>query len=428
MDPYHRRFEDDKVIDETTSTKGRSWYLTTIDQKSRLWLKPHWRAGKVEHEQRIVVWAKVGAGQYVVVRGKGVGLSREYGKGGERCTMGKIDFQGNAFGLLAAHPNRPLVSLHHMEKIDPIFPNMSRMKTLLHLYHGATFDPHRILQQTVCYDSRFSWTISVSWGYVVQIFEHNVQMRDAQRVQESWLPRKKNAYGTFYEFNNRKFESDPCRRQEARRLGLKSVVGVKIGTSSGAIEEKINEIVESLTSNLEESLNGTIQFGPSKALSINPVILKANKKEAQQQWLGMVLDTGSQRSDPLSTGKKSWEWLDTMPFEKVTFLPEGISDHCPAKLTYLIFAYDLMVFCKGKEGSIIKIKESLAHFNVVTELVVNMKKSSIFLALIEDNVKAQIMSLTGFSQGGLLICNLISLFFRQTPSFQFRHPVLQAGS
>lgn len=94
--------------------------------------------------------------------------------------------------------------------------------------------------------------------------------------------------------------------QEARRLGLKSVVGVKIGTSSSAIEEKINEIVESLTSNLEESLNGTIQVGPSKALSINAVILKANKKEAQQQWLGMVLDTGSQRSDPLSTGKKSW--------------------------------------------------------------------------------------------------------------------------
>ncbi|KAF3648799.1 hypothetical protein FXO38_17985 [Capsicum annuum] len=301
-------------------------------------------------------------------------------------------------------------------------------------------------------------------------------MPDAQRVQESCLPWKKNAYGTFYEFNNRKFESDPCRRQEARRLGLKSVVGVKIGTSSSAIEEKINEIVESLTSNLEESLNGTIQVGPSKALSINAVILKANKKEAQQQWLGMVLDTGSQRSDPLSTGKKSWEWLDTMPSEKVTFLPEGISDHCPAKLTYLIFADDLMVFCKGKEGSIIKIKESLAHFNAVTELVVNMKKSNIFLALMEDNVKAQLMSLTGFSQdskcrlflwentdgkrkvplvawnkvcvpqkygglgikeygmwnmasvGGLLTFNFITLFFRRVPDLQFYHPLLQAGS
>ncbi|PHU07747.1 hypothetical protein BC332_24236 [Capsicum chinense] len=136
----------------------------------------------------------------------GVTLSHEPG-------FHQMDVNGNAFGLLAAHPIRPLVSLHHMEKIDPIFPYMSRMKALQHLYHAATFDPHRILQQTVCYDSRFSWTISVSWGYVVQIFEHNVQMPDAQRVQESYLPWKKNAYGTLYEFNNRKFESDPCRRQ-----------------------------------------------------------------------------------------------------------------------------------------------------------------------------------------------------------------------
>ncbi|KAM3382786.1 hypothetical protein P3S68_008361 [Capsicum galapagoense] len=137
----------------------------------------------------------------------GVTLSHEPG-------FHQMDVNGNAFGLLAAHPIRPLVSLHHMEKIDPIFPYMSRMKALQHLYHAATFDPHRILQQTVCYDSRFSWTISVSWGYVVQIFEHNVQMPDAQRVQESYLPWKKNAYGTLYEFNNRKFESDPCRRQQ----------------------------------------------------------------------------------------------------------------------------------------------------------------------------------------------------------------------
>ncbi|KAK4727419.1 hypothetical protein R3W88_032336 [Solanum pinnatisectum] len=125
----------------------------------------------------------------------------------------QMDFLGNAFGLLAAHPIRPLVSLHHMEKIDPIFPNMTRMKSLEHLYHVANFDPQRILQQTVCYDRRFSWTVSVSWGYVVQVFEHNVQLPDAQRVQESYLPWKKNAYGTLYEFNIRKFELDPCKRQ-----------------------------------------------------------------------------------------------------------------------------------------------------------------------------------------------------------------------
>ncbi|XP_009605991.1 uncharacterized protein [Nicotiana tomentosiformis] len=125
----------------------------------------------------------------------------------------QMDFHGNVFGLLAAHSIRPLVSLHHMEIIDPIFPNMTRMKALEHLYQAASFYPQRILQQTVCYDRRFSWTVSVSWGYAVQVFAHNVFLPDAQRVQESYFPWKKNAYGTLYEYNTRKFESDPCKKQ-----------------------------------------------------------------------------------------------------------------------------------------------------------------------------------------------------------------------
>lgn len=124
-----------------------------------------------------------------------------------------MDFHGNVFGLLAAHSIRPLVSLHHMEIIEPIFPNMTRMKSLEHLYQAASFDPQRLLQQAVCYDRRFSWTVSVSWGYAVQVFAHNVFLTDAQRVQESYLPWKKNAYGTLYEYNTRKFESDQCKKQ-----------------------------------------------------------------------------------------------------------------------------------------------------------------------------------------------------------------------
>ncbi|XP_047264686.1 uncharacterized protein LOC107864894 [Capsicum annuum] len=62
-----------------------------------------------------------------------------------------------------------------------------------------------------------------------------------------------------------------------------------------------------------------------------------------------------------------------------------------------------MVFCKGEKGSVIKIKEALAHFSTVTGLVANMEKSNIILACMEENVKTQLMSLTGFSQGTLPI-------------------------
>ncbi|KAF3618723.1 hypothetical protein FXO38_28358 [Capsicum annuum] len=69
--------------------------------------------------------------------------------------------------------------------------------------------------------------------------------------------------------------------QEARRRGTKSAVGVKIGTISIAIERKSNGRVESLNSDSEESIYGTEQAGPSKASSIDPVLLKAKQKEAE---------------------------------------------------------------------------------------------------------------------------------------------------
>lgn len=50
------------------------------------------------------------------------------------------------------------------------------------------------------------------------------------------------------------------------------------------------------------------------------------------------------------------------------------------KLTHLIFADDLMIFCKGNVSSVSRVMEALTHFSEVTGLVANMDKSSIFLA------------------------------------------------
>ncbi|KAM3395398.1 hypothetical protein P3S68_004404 [Capsicum galapagoense] len=136
----------------------------------------------------------------------GVGLTREPG-------FHQMDFHGNVFGMLAAHPLRPLVSMHHIEKIDPIFPNMTTGRALEHLYNAASFDPHRILQQTVCYDRWFSWTVSVSWGYAVQVFNKNVLFPNVQRVQESYAPWKSSHLGGLYDLDTKKYAFDPCQRQ-----------------------------------------------------------------------------------------------------------------------------------------------------------------------------------------------------------------------
>lgn len=73
------------------------------------------------------------------------------------------------------------------------------------------------------------------------------------------------------------------------------------------------------------------------------------------------------------------------------------------KLTHLIFAEDLMIFCNGDVSSIQRVMEALRHFNSATGLVANEEKSNIFLAGIAESVQAEILDITGFSEGSLPI-------------------------
>ncbi|KAL3821003.1 hypothetical protein ACJIZ3_006908 [Penstemon smallii] len=125
----------------------------------------------------------------------------------------QMDFRGSMFGFLASHPISPLVSLHASDTIDPIFPNMTTIMSLEHLFKAVSIDSRRVMQQTVCYDRWFSWTISVSWGYAVQIFPHHVFLPDAIRTQETYIPLKKGGgINDFYDVDTMGYDPDPCRR------------------------------------------------------------------------------------------------------------------------------------------------------------------------------------------------------------------------
>ncbi|XP_020220921.1 uncharacterized protein LOC109803655 [Cajanus cajan] len=90
---------------------------------------------------------------------------------------------------------------------------MTTTQSLQHLFEAVNVDSERILQQTVCYERRLSWTISVSWGYAVQVFQHNMLLPDVLRVQKTfkqWL--KGNVLRGIYTFNTREFHPDPCKR------------------------------------------------------------------------------------------------------------------------------------------------------------------------------------------------------------------------
>ncbi|RZC83772.1 hypothetical protein C5167_046558 [Papaver somniferum] len=136
----------------------------------------------------------------------GVSLTHEVG-------FHQVDLRGNLFGLLASHPLAPLISLHHLDKADPIFPNKTTHQAVEHLLKAATTDPHRVVQQTICYDNMFSRTISISWGHAVQIFEGNVLVRDLLQVRNTFKLWREDISNTdLYMFNTRKIDSNPCKR------------------------------------------------------------------------------------------------------------------------------------------------------------------------------------------------------------------------
>ncbi|KAL9457583.1 hypothetical protein AB3S75_006598 [Citrus x aurantiifolia] len=136
----------------------------------------------------------------------GVGLTPEPG-------FHQLDMRGDMFGMLSAHPLSPLLSLHHLDAIDPIFPNMNRTQALQHLFKAVNVDPARILQQTVCYDQSSQLTVSVAWGFAVQVYEGNQLLPDLlslQRTFTSW--RRGSNVESHFMFNLRDYPRDPCKR------------------------------------------------------------------------------------------------------------------------------------------------------------------------------------------------------------------------
>ncbi|CAO2174239.1 unnamed protein product [Urochloa humidicola] len=98
----------------------------------------------------------------------GIPLTREPG-------FHQLDLHGDAYGLLSAHPVAPLLSLHHLDNIEPISPQgQTPLDAVRSLVDAAQLDPARSLQQTFCYYHDYggghNWSVSVAWGYTAQLY------------------------------------------------------------------------------------------------------------------------------------------------------------------------------------------------------------------------------------------------------------------
>ncbi|XP_015078581.1 uncharacterized protein LOC107022494 [Solanum pennellii] len=135
----------------------------------------------------------------------GVPLTREPG-------FHQYDVYGNLLGLLGAHPVTPLVSIHHLDVVDPIIPRMSRVDGLQRIFESMKYDTASIMQQSICYDKQKYWSISVSWGYVVQITRGNISPRELEMPTRTFLNWYKRADYTAYAFNTRPVTKHPCQK------------------------------------------------------------------------------------------------------------------------------------------------------------------------------------------------------------------------
>ncbi|KAI4370091.1 hypothetical protein MLD38_018473 [Melastoma candidum] len=133
----------------------------------------------------------------------GVPLTRHLG-------FHQFDVYGNLFGLLAAHPVTPLVSLHHLDIVEPIFPNVTRLQALHRLALPTKLDSAALMQQSICYDKSRAWTVSVSWGYAVQVFRGTFSPREIEMPARTFLNWYKKTDYTAYAFNTRPVSRNPC--------------------------------------------------------------------------------------------------------------------------------------------------------------------------------------------------------------------------
>jgi len=139
-----------------------------------------------------------------------------------------MDIRGNAMGMLAAHPQAPLVSLHHMDIIYPIFPGLTKYASIDHLLQAAKVESASVFQQSMCYAHGQKWSFSISWGYVVQVYKGYLAPRELEIPLRTFSSVKRGNDRAEFPFNTREVPKEPCKRPSM--FYMKSVRGPSVNT------------------------------------------------------------------------------------------------------------------------------------------------------------------------------------------------------
>lgn len=124
----------------------------------------------------------------------------------------QFDLHGNAFGLLAGHPITPFISMHHLEEVDPFFPQYNAIEGLHHLTKAMKMEPSSFLQRCICYDREKKLTFSISLGYVVQVYSYVLLPRELERPEITFKAWNKKSGGGEFDFDTRAAIRSVCNK------------------------------------------------------------------------------------------------------------------------------------------------------------------------------------------------------------------------
>ncbi|XP_057248240.1 uncharacterized protein LOC130590220 [Beta vulgaris subsp. vulgaris] len=71
----------------------------------------------------------------------------------------------------------------------------------------------------------------------------------------------------------------------------------------------------------------------------------------------------------------------------------------PLQLTHLVFADDLMMFCKGQVSSVLLMSRAMKAFQDASGLSASKEKTAVYFGNVTDEVQARIVQATGFQKG-----------------------------
>ncbi|KAL2510867.1 Protein of unknown function (DUF604) [Abeliophyllum distichum] len=124
--------------------------------------------------------------------------------------MHQIDLRGDISGFLSSHPKSPILSFHHYDVLEPLFPSKDRYESARHLMKAANVDQSRLVQQTICHHRDKNWSFSISWGYSAHIYERIMPRSYLQNPIETFTTWTPSPHPPNYMFNTRMRSNDPC--------------------------------------------------------------------------------------------------------------------------------------------------------------------------------------------------------------------------